>query len=127
MCPDDWMMSAGIDLWDAAARASIEALQFELALDLLRRGRTVIIEWGVWTRSERDQLRDGARAHGATVELCYVDAPLDELWRRIVDRDLEGRWSDRSIERHEVAAWATAFEPPTDDERASYDLDTLDE
>ena len=121
MCPDDWMMSAGIDLWDAAVRARIEEFQGALAVDLLRRGRTVSIEWGVWTRAERDALRDAARAAGATVELRYLTEPMEELWRRIVQRDLEGRWGSRSIERHELDDWAAAFEPPTADELATYD------
>lgn len=120
MCPDDWMMAAGIDLWDASARARIEAFQLTLSLDLLRGGQHVVIEWGVWTRAERDALRDAARAVGAAVELRYVFADVDELWRRIVARDLEGRWGSRSIQRHELDEWATVYEPPTDDEVATY-------
>lgn len=127
MCPDDWMMSAGIDLWDADVRARVEEFQGALALELLRRGRTVIIEWGVWTRSERDALRDAARSAGASVELRYLTEPLEELWRRIVQRDLEGRWGSRSIERHELDDWAAAFEPPTADELATYDGPVLGE
>jgi len=38
MCPDDWMMASGIDLWDQAARARIESFQLALTLDLLRAG-----------------------------------------------------------------------------------------
>ncbi|HEV2071698.1 MAG TPA: AAA family ATPase [Acidimicrobiales bacterium] len=61
MCPDDWMMSSGIDLWNSGVRSRIEQFQFDLALDLLRTGLNVIIEWGVWVRDERDALRDAAR------------------------------------------------------------------
>ena len=66
---DDWMGVLDINLWDGDARDRIERLQWELAQDLLRRGQTVIIEWGTWGRSERDALREGARARGAAVEL----------------------------------------------------------
>lgn len=121
MCPDDWMMSSGIDLWDDGVRGRIEAFQLDLALDLLRAGANVVIEWGVWTRGERDALRDAARAIGAAVELRYVTAPVDELWRRIVERDLEGRWGARSITREELEGWSEAYEPPTDEELATYD------
>lgn len=121
MCPDDWMQAAGIDLWDTTARAAIERFQFDLSLDLLGRGQHVVIEWGVWSRSERDELRDAARAIGATVELRHTSAEPEELWRRIVERDLEGRWGSRSIERHELDDWLEVYEPPTADEFASYD------
>lgn len=119
MCPDDWMMTAGIDLWDASARARIEAFQLELSLDLLRQGHHVVIEWGVWTRAERDALREAAEAIGATMELRYVTADIDELWRRIVERDLEGRWGSRSITRAELDEWARIYEPPTEQELAA--------
>ncbi len=121
MCPDDWMMSSGIDLWDSGVRSRIEQFQFGLTLDLLRTGVNVIIEWGVWVRDERDALRDAARAVGASVELRHVSAPVDELWRRLARRDLEGRWGSRPIRRHELQEWAEAYEPPTDEELATYD------
>lgn len=121
MCPDDWMMASGIDLWDADARARIEHLQLELSLRLLPAGHNVVIEWGVWTRAERDALREAARAVGASVELRYVTAPVEELWRRIIERDLEGRWGSRSITRAELEAWCRAYEPPSEEELARYD------
>ena len=121
MCPDDWMMAAGIDLWDAEARAQVEQLQLDLALKLLGQGHNVVIEWGVWTREERDALRDAARGLGAAVELRYVTAPLDELWRRIVHREMEGRWASRPITRVELDEWWRIYEPPSDEELRTYD------
>lgn len=121
MCPDDWMMASGIDLWDGDARARIEQLQLDLTLRLLAQGTNVIIEWGVWTRGERDALRDAAHAVGAVVELRYVTAPVEELWKRIVDRDLKGQWGSRSIARAELEEWWEIYEAPMDDELATYD------
>jgi len=121
MCPDDWMMVAGIHLWDDASRARIEAFQFDLSLELLRAGHNVVIEWGVWAREERDALRNAARKIGAQVELHYLTAATDELWKRIVKRDLEGRWGSRPIGRHELDEWARKYESPTDAEFQTYD------
>jgi predicted kinase len=75
----------------------------------------------VWTRPERDALRDAARALGATVELRHLSAPVEELWRRIAERDREGRWGSRPITRQELDEWWTAYEVPTEDELATYD------
>ncbi len=124
MSPDDWMMASGIDLWDASMRDRIEQFQLTLALDLLRRGHNVVIEWGVWARAERDALRDTAQTLGAPVELHHVTAPVEELWRRIVARDREGRWGARSIRRDELEEWAARYEEPTADELATYDSPT---
>ncbi len=121
MSPDAWMMASGIDLWDASIRDRIERFQHTLALDLLRRGQNVVIEWGVWTLAERDALRDSARAVGASVELRPLTAPMDELWRRIEARDREGRWGSRSIRRQELEEWTAAYEAPTAEELATYD------
>lgn len=121
MCPDDWMISSGIDLWDSAVRSRIEQFQMALSLELLSEGQNVVIEWGVWTRRERDELRDAARAVGASVELRYVTGDTDELWRRIVDRDLEGRWGSRSIRRDELDAWTEAYQVPDAEGMSTYD------
>lgn len=115
------MTASGIDLWDAHARARIEQFQLELTLTLLTAGEDVIIEWGLWTRGERDDLRDAARAVGASVELRYLTAPVDELWRRIVERDREGRWGSRSITRAELEEWLRDYEVPSEEELAAYD------
>lgn len=124
MCPDDWMMAAGIDLWDADVRAAMEAFQFDLGMGLLRDGRNVVNEWGTWSRAERDALQEAARSIGAPVELRYTTAPVDELWRRIEQRDREGRWGARSIVRAELDQWATMYEVPTPEELATYDPPT---
>jgi predicted kinase len=121
MCPDDWMMASGIDLWDESVRARIEAFQLTLTLPLLAAGSDVVIEWGLWSREERDAVRDAARSIGAPVELRYVSAHPDELWRRVTERDLEGRWGSRSIRRDELDQWVKVYQPPTDEEFAAYD------
>ena len=50
------------------------------------------------------------------VSLQSHTADTDELWRRIVERHLEGRWSSRSIQRHELDEWVRIYQPPTVDE-----------
>jgi predicted kinase len=87
----------------------------------LRAGSNVVIEWGLWAREERDAVRDAARSIGALVELRYVSAHPDELWRRVTERDLEGRWVSRSIRRDDLNRWVKIYQPPTDDELATYD------
>src|SRR4051794_37583246 len=70
-CPDEWMRALGISLHDEARRDRVEQFQWTLAKRLLSLGQSVLIEWGTWGRSERDRLREEARALGARVELHY--------------------------------------------------------
>lgn len=115
---DDWVIALGIDLFDEPARARIEALQWQVAADLLGVGGTVIIEWGLWSRAERDALRVGARELGADVELRFLVEPHDVLWERIERRQREHRWGGRPIRRDEIERWGSIVEYPDDDEMA---------
>lgn len=115
--PDEWMSALALDLYDEERRGKVEALQWELARQLLAHGLTVIIEWGTWGRSERDALRLGARALGAAVELHYLHAPQDVLFERIQRRGME----NPPIERESLWRWAESFQAPTPEEMALYD------
>jgi predicted kinase len=115
--PDEWMAALSLTLWDERKRAQIEALQWQLAQQLLPLGLTVIIEWGTWGRSERDALRLRARELGATVELHYLSAQVDTLFERIQRRSTE----DPPIKREQFFEWAEAFQTPTAEELALFD------
>lgn len=121
MSPDEWMISAGIDLWDERARAAIEEFQGSLAANMLGQGRSVIIEWGTWGRAERDALRTEARELGAGVELRVLDEPLEVLWKRIEARALEATFGARTPTFEDLKAWDASFERPTADELDMYD------
>jgi len=114
---DDWMAALSVDLWDEPMRAKIEALQWQLAQDLLRQGLTVVIEWGTWSRSERDALRLGARSLGAAVELHYLSASIDVLINRVQRRGRE----TPPVQRDELIKWAEIFQEPTPEELALFD------
>jgi predicted kinase len=116
-CADDWMDALGIDLWDSAKRDAIEALQWQQAQDLLRLGGIAIIEWGTWGRSERDALREGARALGAAVELIFLDLPPETLFERISARGRE----NPSITLEQLREFSAAIERPTAEEFSFYD------
>ena len=46
LSPDDWMLALGFQLYDEAARARVEQLQWALAQHLLANGVSVILENG---------------------------------------------------------------------------------
>jgi predicted kinase len=88
---------------------------WETAQQLLALGVNVVIDFGSWSRAERDVLREGARRLGASVTLCYLELPLDELVARVETRAREG------ITRAHLEEWQQRIEIPTPDELALYD------
>jgi predicted kinase len=120
-CPDEWMAALGIDLFDEAARAKVEALQWALAQELVALGQTVIIEWGVWSRAERDVVRKRARELGARVELVYLDVPIDELLKRLDARNIERPAATGLISRENLLDWVGRFEAPNAEELSLFD------
>lgn len=117
LAPDEWMDALSINLHDQGHRAKIEALQWTLAQDLVALGLAVILEWGTWARSDRDRLRERARAMGVPVELHYVSASPDVLFERIQRRGRE----DPPLTREDVTRWFDAFQAPTIEEMTLFD------
>jgi predicted kinase len=118
---DEWMADLGVDLFDQPFRDRLEARMRDLAARLLALGVAVVLEFGVWSRAEREELLATARRLGVPVELRYLDVPLDELWRRVDARNRTDAWPARPITRAEMEEWNEAFEPPTAEELAQYD------
>jgi predicted kinase/GNAT superfamily N-acetyltransferase len=116
-CADEWMDAIGIDLWASDARQRIETLQWDIARQVLSLGRSVVIEWGTWGRSERDVLRTEARKLGAAVELHFLDAPVDVLLERIRRRNME----TPAITFEDLQSWSQTLERPTLEELALFD------
>ena len=111
------MTALDIDLYDSVARDRIESLQWQVAEAVLKAGGIAIIEWGTWSRAERDRLHDAARALGAAVELHVLDEPIEVLWARLNQRGAE---SPR-IELEDLQQWSASFQRPTLAERAMFD------
>jgi predicted kinase len=116
---DDWLRRLDIDLYDVAARNNVEALQWDLAQWLVAHGVNVVIEWGVWTRAERDRIRLRCRELGVPVELRYLDVPVEELWQRVSARNDQP--GNVYITREDLMHWSTLFEAPTPDELSQFD------
>jgi predicted kinase len=116
--PDEWELALGIDPFDGEFQVKLEAEFSRLTQRLISLGTSVILEWGFWARSERDEKRELGRSLGAAVELRFLDVPYDELVRRVVGRHAEG---GLAITESHMQRYRGIFQPPTDDELALYD------
>ena len=121
MCPDEWLLALGFDLYDKDARVAVEELQWDLTRTLLSRGLTVVDECGVWQRWERDLRRTWARANGIPVELQFLDAPIEVLMARVAERNRGLPEGAPRVEPGLVALWDERIERPDAEELALFD------
>lgn len=113
LTPDEWMDALGIDLFDEPMRAKIEALQWAVASRALKFGMDVILDFGFWSREEREDFVSRAREIGAETEICFLDVPIEELRRRVRARNEAG---SVRIEMEQLESYAELFESPAREE-----------
>jgi predicted kinase len=118
---DEWLIALGSNPWDSATREKVDHELWRLAQDVLRLGVSVVLDFGLWARVERDELRTAARDIGVGVELHYLDVPEEELWRRIEARNSEPPWNGYPIRRAHLDEWASIFQAPDAAELALFD------
>jgi predicted kinase len=120
-CPDEWMHGLGIDLFDQDARQWIEELQWRRAERALRLGQNVVIEWGTWARTERDELRQKGRQLGAAVELRYLVVPFETLVERVRVRPADPLGGSIALTREQMESYRVLFDAPDADELLLFD------
>lgn len=118
---DEWLIALGSNPWDASTREKVDHELWRLAQEALRLGLSVVLDFGLWARSERDEMRSVARGLGVGVELHYLDVPTDELWRRIQARNFETPWNRYPIGRADFDEWLRMFQAPDAAELALFD------
>ena len=101
-----------------ARHSTIEELLWETASRVLVLGLDVILDFGFWSRAERDELR--ARAHdlGAAFRIHYADVPEEQLLERIRSRNAQLPAGTFHIPEASLKEWILVFEPPSLDELA---------
>ena len=118
---DEWLWALGSTPWDERAREKIEHELWRLAQEILRFGVSVVLDFGLWARIERDGMRSAARGLGVGVELHYLEVHTDELWRRIEVRNSEPPWDSHPIRRADLDGWLRLFQAPDAAELALFD------
>ena len=121
LSPDEWKHDLGIDYDDEDGRVRLEQRLWRLGQELLGLGQRVILENGFWAREERDELRLVARSLGVPVQLHYLAASVEELWRRLEPRNRQALPGTAPIKREDLERWAIQFEPPDATESALFD------
>ncbi|WP_285485705.1 AAA family ATPase [Amycolatopsis taiwanensis] len=102
-------------------RGPVERVQWTTALRVLLLGCNVVLDWGLWSRPERDHYRTQARAMSASVVLCVLDSPIEELWQRLSRRNHAAQPGTFEITRAALERASRLFQRPEPDELALFD------
>lgn len=118
---DEWLWALGSSPWDRPTGERIEQELWRLAQEILTLGLSVVLDFGLWARAERDEMRTVARGLGVGVELHYLEVSPDELWRRIELRNSAPPWDNEPMGRADLDDWLTIFQAPDAAELALFD------
>ena len=120
LTPDEWITAAlgpnpsngALD----AARDPTEALQWELAARLLELGIDVILDFGFWSREERETYRARATALGAGSTVHFIDAAPEVLRERLARRHADRPANTYIVSDAQLTEWSALFQRPTAEE-----------
>lgn len=94
---------------------------WELAKEIVKKWPLLILENGLWTRSERDDKRHDAKSLGVSTELHYLRVPLSELIQRLEVRNASKGHGHAQSVVDKIEAFAKVFEAPDGEELALFD------
>lgn len=120
LTPDDWITRLlGPEPSQPAldsARDPTEALQWDVAARVLTLGIDVILDFGFWSREEREHFRDRAKALGAGSIVHFVDAEPAVLQARLAARRQNRPANTFIVTTAQLDEWSVLFQRPTSDE-----------
>ncbi len=125
ICTDDWQERLGIDHSNEEFHDKLQTRLYELALTLLHCGQNVILEDGLWQKSERSQKRADAKRCNARTEMHFFDLTFDEIWRRLEHRNENFASSAVLINRQQLEMYWQIFQCPDEHELRLFDAYTI--
>ncbi len=99
-----------------ARHSLIETILWNMASRVLELGTNVILDFGFWTREEREDYRSRAKQLGASSEVHFLDVSEEELLRRLALRNAQRSPTAFYIPEAMMQPWIAVFQKPTLDE-----------
>lgn len=125
LTPDEWhRVLFGQDATDPKhdeRHSKVEALQWDVAVAALSRGLDVILDFGLWSKVERDDFRQRAALLGADTKIHFLDVPFEELLERLDHRNKQGSEEVTFIPPAMMYEYSLRFEAPEAEELALND------
>ncbi len=112
ICTDDWQADLAMS-HDTTLHATLQRKLYTHALELLGHNQSVILEDGLWKKTERDEKLADAKKYGANTELHFFDLSFKELWNRLHERNQNLPHGAIHIEKEELKKCWSSFQKPT--------------
>jgi predicted kinase len=112
LTPDEWMIPLFGDPLAAGKRFALEGRLITVALQALRLGTSVVLDYGLSGRDERSALRWLARSAGASCQVVYLPVDKDVMLARIAHRQATTPHQTFPMSEADVNQWRDQFQAP---------------
>ena len=97
----------------------LEQYFFQKSVEIIETGINVILDWGFWTKAERDFAKEFYNSHGIEYEFHYISINDEEWYRRLDKRNndvLEKKSDAYYVDEGLAEKFKSIFEIPTKNE-----------
>ncbi|KUL44493.1 kinase [Streptomyces violaceusniger] len=112
LTPDHWMIPLFGDSMADGKRWLLEGRLISVALQALRLGTSVVLDFGLWSRDERSALRWLARSVGASCQVVYLPVDKDVQLARVAHRQETTPHQTFPMSEADLDAWREQFQVP---------------
>ena len=112
LTPDHWMVPLFGDSMADGKRFALEGRLISVALQALRLGTSVVLDFGLWGRDERSALRWLARSAGAACQVVYLPVDKDVQLARVAHRQATAPHQTFPMSEAELDQWREKFQVP---------------
>ena len=112
LTPDEWMISLFDGSQPDGKRDLLEGRLIALALQALRLGTDVVLDFGLWSRDERSALRWLGTSAGASCRVIYLPVDTDLQRARIAHRQATAPHTTFPMTDADIDKWRKQFQAP---------------
>lgn len=84
-------------------------------VELIQAGRSIVLDYGLWRRSEREDYKRLVERAGGRWQLLYFRVERDELLRRLTERNRRQDPNALTVTTAALNEFIDRFEPPVDE------------
>ena len=117
---DEWVNklygSNAAKIQDFDPQERVKEVMWQVAVKALKLGTSIVLDWGFWTRKERDGYREKAGKLGIKPIIIFLETSKEQCLARVSERNKNLDERSVIIDLDDFEKWWSHFEPPSDEE-----------